>query len=335
MICGITLRDFSSRFYLPRQTVCFQFAFLVAALTALGAAGCRRGTPAHAPARPGAGLSSEALELLPEQAEMVLFVDRLRGGPLWKVLSSAVAEHAGAALAEIAAGTGLEVMRQVRKIWIALPGERQPDGRFVLLAETQTLDRARVAAWMHKRARDGLSVAVPSPNQIWVGKGEWNHLPDGRAGNGASGSAVDGAELRRLCERTAGDHSAWLAALVPMSLRRSLMDAGRFSDVAALVRVFGFLDASAGLHVELVGEFANTTDPPEVAHRLQVLHNQARRNPDMLVAGLSPYLEALRVEARDAQVRLALDLPEAQTVDFVEHAFALARSVRTKYSPAP
>jgi hypothetical protein len=239
------------------------------------------------------------------------------------------------ALDEITAGTGLEIMRQVRRTWIALPGEPQADGRFALLAETQAFDTTRVTTWLRKRAVGGLSVVVPSSHQIWIGKGAWSQPPGGLPAGRREPGAADNVELARLCMRTAGEHSAWVAAIVPPALRHSLMEAGRSSEVAALVRVFGFLDDNAGLHVELVGEFANTADPREVAHRLQVFHNQAKRNPDMLVAGLSPYLEAMHVQAHDAQVRLALELPDAQLVDVVEHAEALARNARTKYSPAP
>ena len=97
-----------------------------------------------------------------------------------------------------------------------------------------------------------------------------------------------------------------------------------------MVRVFGFVNDTAGLHAELVGEFGNTKDPPQVAHRLEILHNQAKRDPDMLVAGLSPYLQALHVNANDACIRIALDLPDAQAGDVVERIEALARTARTK-----
>jgi hypothetical protein len=43
----------------------------------------------------------------------------------------------------------------------------------------------------------------------------------------------------------------------------------------------------------------------------------------------------LHVEAHDASVRVVLDLPDAQVGDVLERTFALARTPRTKYSPAP
>lgn len=274
----------------------------------------------------------DGLAFLPEETEIVvsLDLDRLRGQPIWKALSPALAKYAGPSLDEIAAGTGLEATRQVHRIWVGLPGERQPDGRFVLVAETDPVDATRAKAWLENRARGELSVAVLSSRQIRIAKGAWSS-----AAARPRRSAADNLELRRLCQRSAGENSVWLAARVPLPVRRALMENARMADVATLARTSAALDDSAGLHAELVGEFGNTTDPPLVAHRLKVLQNQAKRNPDMLVAGLSPFLEALHVETRDASVRIVLDLPDGQVGDVLERTFALARTVRTKYSPAP
>lgn len=300
----------------------------LAATTSL--AGCRRSLPVH-DARPRADL--DVLAFLPKQTEIVVSVDldRLRGQQVWKAISPVLAKHAGPALDEIAAGTGLEATRQVHRIWVGLPGERQDDGRFVLLAETDPLDRARATAWLEKRAQGELTVLIPDPRRLVIAKGAWASGIATRLEH----SAADNVELRRLCQRLAGASSLWVAALVPIEVRRALMDNARMSDVAALLRVSGSLGGAAGLHAELVGEFGNTADPPLLARRLKVLQNQAKRHPDMLVAGLSPYLEGLHVEVRDASVRVVLDLPDAQAGDVIERTFALARTPRTKYSPAP
>jgi hypothetical protein len=348
MVCGITLLDFSSRFYLSRPSlfrVCVFFA--VAAVTG-SLAGCRRAVPVHATG--GAASAVAALARLPAETEIViaLDLDRLRGQPIWKTISPALARHAGPALDEIAAGTGIEPLRQFHRVWVALPGERQADGRFVLVAEAEVVDAARATAWLQKRAHAGLAIAVPNPKQIVVSKGAWTQAVAGLLASGhLPRSAADNVELRRLCERSAGEHSVWFAALVPLAIRRRLMDVARLSDVATLVRTSGFLDDGAGLRAELVGEFTNTADPPLLAHRLKIFQNQAKRNPDVLVTGLSPYLEAVHVDVRDAQVRVVLDLPDTQTGDVlagIEASIkagtgggieALARTPRTKYSPAP
>lgn len=258
-------------------------------------------------------------------------LERLRGQPVWKTLSSALARNAKPFLDAIAAGTGIEPVAQLRRIWIALPAERQSDGRFLLLAETDQAGEARAADWLKTRPRGEMAVRFAGPREIVIGKGAWaaGTLPR------RPHTAADNPELRRLCERAAGEHGIWLAAVVPTGVRQVLLGQDRLADVASLTRVFAFLDDARGLHAEAVGEFVNTSDPPLLAHRLQVLHNQAKRDPDLLVAGLSPYLEALHVGARDASVRAALDLPDSQANDVIEHIEALALTARTKYSRPP
>jgi hypothetical protein len=308
----------------------FGCAFLAVAVATAGLASCRRTQQLHIP---GPRADLDALAFLPSETEIVvaLDLDRLRSQPIWKAISPALAKHAGPSLDEIAAGTGLEATRQVHRVWIGLPGERQEDGRFVLLAETDPLDAARATAWLEKRAEGKLAIALPNPRQFLIAKGAWA----GAAATRPARSAADNVELRRLCQRLPTESSLWIAALVPIAVRRALMESSKMSDVATLVRVSASLRDSAGLRAELVGEFGNTADPPLLAHRLKVLQNQAKRYPDMLVAGLSPYLEAVHVEANDASVRVVLDLPDAQAGDVIERTFALARTPRTKYSPAP
>jgi hypothetical protein len=279
-----------------------------------------------------AGLRA-ALGLLPEGTQIVLAIDldRLRGQPVWKALSSALAKRAQPWLDALAAGTGIELVAQAHRIWIALPAERQADERFVLLAETDGLSPPRTEAWLRTRLHGQVGVLFPSPREVVISKGAWatGLLPR------RPHSAADNPELRRLCERAAGEHGIWLAALVPMAVRKSLRGDDRVADVGSLTRIFGFLDDTRSLHAELVGEFANTADPPLLAHRLQVLYNQAKRDPNLLVAGLSPYLAALHVDARDASVRAALDLPDTQADDVIERIEALALATRTKYSQTP
>ena len=288
-------------------------------------ASCRR---AILPPEPEHADELAALTLLPAETQIVLSLDldRLRSQPVWNTLSSVLAKHAGPAFDEIAAGIGLEPARQIHRLWVALPGERQTDGRFVLVADSEPMDTGRATTWLRRRAQDQLSVVLPTPKRIVVSKGAW-------ANNTAMHpprSAADNNELRQLCQRAAGAHSAWFAAIVPTALRHALTSDDRFRDVATMVRVFGFVNDTAGLHAEVVGEFGNTSDPPQIAHRLEILHNQAKRDPDMLVAGLSPYLQALHVNAHDAHIRIAIDLPNEQAGDVVERIEALARTARTK-----
>lgn len=295
---------------------------LAAVLAAAQLGACQR---ARAPVEDPTPATA-VLALLPEDVAIVLGVDldRLRAQPVWKTLSPLLAKLAGPQLDAIAAGTGIEPARQIHHLWVGLPGERQDDGRLIVVADTDPLDVARFSAWLARPGHGAFTLRLPSERRIVMAKGAW--------ATPATSPAAANPELRRLCQRAAGGHGLWFAALVPAPLRQTWLARGPFTDVAAMARVLGFLDDGAGLHAELVGEFANSADPAAVAHRLDVLHHQGKRNPDMLIAGLAPYLDALRVEARDARVRVTLDVPDGQTADLVERIEALALRPGTKYS---
>jgi len=298
-----------------------------------GALGCRRAQhhPPRATAPPGALPITAALAQVPAETATFFFLDfdRARGQAAWNPLLAGLVRSFGPVLEGVSAGTGFEPTRNVHRLWFALPGE--PDGRFALLADTDTLDEARLTAWLRARTGDSLAAFVRNHNQIVVGAGAWKTLMAGLARDDRlSPSAVDNPELRRLCERVARDHGVWFASLVSPKIRRALMEEGRFPEAASLARVSGHIDLEAGLHLGLVGELTNTRDGAQVAHRLLVYLNQAKRDPEMLVSGLSPYLEAVRIQAQDATVRVSLDVPSVQAADLVERMEALAHQARTK-----
>jgi hypothetical protein len=257
---------------------------------------------------------------------MVLSVDleRLRGRPAWRTVFPALAKNAKSFFAAFAAGAGLDVPQQLRRLLIALPAERQSDDRFVLIADTDALDEPRVTGWLRTRLSEKTSVLVRNKTQIVISRGAWG----GPAA--ALGSAADNPEWRRLCTRAALDHDLWFAALVPTPVRRALMQAPGFADVASVARVWGFINLDDGAHAEAVAELSGKADAEDLAHRLGVYLNQAKRHPDMLVRGLAPFLEALRLAFHDASVHATLDMSGPQLGECIERIEALAHAGGTK-----
>jgi hypothetical protein len=329
------LLDFDLRFHLRafsmsggRAAVSVIFAAL-AFLAALALApGCRR-DPRDLSIKkdePRTERIIAALALLPADTRIVLSADleRLRGQPAWRTGFPALAKHARPFFDAFAAGAGFDVPRQLRSLLIALPGERQSDDRFVLIAETDALDEARVTAWLRARLGEKTTVLVRNKNQIVIGRGAWGKTMAG------AGSAADNPELKRLCTRAALEHDLWFAGVVPTPVRRALMQAPGFADVASVARVWGFMNLDSGAHLEAVAEMSGKTDAVDLAHRLGVYLNQAKRHPDMLVRGLAPFLEALRLAANDASVHATLDLSGPQLGECIERIEALAHASGTK-----
>jgi hypothetical protein len=336
MVYGITLLDFVTSFYLPRRSSGFARIALAAALLALTSpSGCRR-VPLET-ARKANSPSAESLRtnlsLVPADARIVLSLDleRLRGKPVWKKGMAGLARDAGLSLDGFAKGTGVDLTEQARGVLIAVPAERQDDDRFVLIAETGTVDEPRVTAWLRQRQDGKMAAFVHGGNHIVIAKGAWasSVVALAKAGSPAPSAAGD-PELRRLCERAAGDHIFWLAAIVPAALRRSLIEQARFPDVASVTRLSGSVDLDGGLHAKVVAELSNEADALSLAHRLGAYVNAAKRHPDMLAQGFSPYLEAVRLAVRGASVHASLTLPAAQQDDLAPLLENLVHAAWTK-----
>jgi hypothetical protein len=334
IVWGLTLLDFVSRFHLPRHSISRTRAVLAVIVLALACLpGCKRVPNESANKDPAAKRTAAALGLIPADADIVFSLDleRLREQTAWTTVLSALAKDTKPFLDGFAAGTGLDVPRQLHRVLIALPAERQGDDRFVLIADTDALDEARVTAWLRARLGEKIAVRIRNRSQIVVSQGAWSSTMAALASAARlTPSAADRPELLRLCTRAAVEHDLWFATVVPGTVRRGLMQEPRFSDVASIARVSGFVNLNSSAHVEVVAELSNTADATELVHRLGVYLNQAKRHPEMLVRGLAPYLESVRLAAHDARVHATIDLSGEQLGECIERIEALAHGTWTK-----
>jgi len=261
-------------------------------------------------------------------------MERLRGQPAWATVLSGLSRDRKPFLDAFTASTGLDLTKQVRRVLVALPDERQGDDRFVLIANTDRLDEARVSAWLRGRLGDNAYVLVRDKSQIVISQGAWTGATKGLATlPRRMPKAAGNPEMLRLCTRAATKHDLWFAAVVPMSVRRGLMQTQSLADVASVVRVRGAIDLDGpnnGAHAEVVAELSSTADATELVHRLGVYLNQAKRHPDMLVHGLAPYLEAVRLSSHGASVHLSMEVSGAQLGECIERIEALAHGAWTK-----
>jgi hypothetical protein len=258
------------------------------------------------------------LALVPAEARIVaaLDLDRLRELPIWKDLSTGPAKEFAVMLDGFAKGTGIDLLTQLRQIVIAVPGERESDDRFTVVARLTRLDATRALPWLRQHQPANAISFAHGPDTLVLARGAWGPRTASLAkSRDTAGSAAADPELRRLCERAAAQHPLWAASIVPLKLRRGLIAQERFPDLASLARVWGFVDASRGLHVEIVAELSNDNDAQELAHRLTSYLNVAKRHPDMLAGGFSPYIEATRLFARGPNLHATLEVPESHSSD--------------------
>jgi hypothetical protein len=315
---GLTLRDFATGFHLRARITCALAASLLLTTS------CHRPAPTLR-ASEVTDRTHAALALIPAEAQLVLGadLDRLRAQSAWATVAPALIRTVKPILNRFEGSTGVDLIRHLRRLVVALPAERQSDDRFVVIANVEGLDEKRLLEGLGGRL-GGATVEMGAHQQLVIRRGAW-------ANAAASLASLDAnSEMRRLCERAAAGHGVWFAAIVPTSVRRKLMQDSPFADVASMARISGHLDLHGGLAADVAGELMTAADATDLVHRLSVYLNQMKRHPDMLVWGLAPIWDAVHLSVDDATVHAGLDLPMAQLGDYVERFESLAHTGRTK-----
>jgi len=275
------------------------------------------------------------LSQVPFDARVMFSLDlkRLRSQSDWGMLHSALTKDLNQAMGQFTTGGGFDPIKEVDRIVVAVPGERQGDDRFAVFADINQVDEGRVTRWIQEQTGTARATFVRDrhTNRMIIGNGAWAEPMAGLAHSPRlPRSVANNPEMRRLCARAGRDHTLWFAAIVPTNVRRNLMEGARFPAAASIMRVSGFVDVGGGLHAEVVAELSNTADAVDLARQLSAYLNQAKRHPETLVLGLAPYLEALGVTAHDARVHASLDLSGVQLGECIERIEALAHAAWTK-----
>jgi hypothetical protein len=330
-------------------------------MAALLLVGCRGGCrQSRAPAPP----VDETLAELPAQTRVVASVDvaRVRSTPLWSRLAALADEDPAdrARIQALTARTGLDPMRQIHRIVAAFPDSARTEGKYALVIEGQGFDPRRLVEYARQEAGPrGVQIQAvpragqtlyqssgpahtagffPGPDRFVLGGGGWAELmadrlqrPAGRrVSSDAEGDAGAGGseELARLCARIDRTRALWFAAIVPLDVRRVLMDDPAHDSAASVTRLAVAADLGPGLTADLVADLSNAADARVLVQRIQTSAREAKRNAKVLMLGLAPYLDALTARADGASLRVTLSLTEPQMRDLVDRLIGLVRVAR-------
>jgi hypothetical protein len=314
-------------------------------------AGCRRS------ARPPTDETGRTLAVLPADTRVLAVVDlaRVRAAPLWARLA-ALAEDDPADRTRIqglTARTGLDPLRQIQRVWAAFPDSARERGQFALVVEGQGFDERRLVAYAREEgAARGVRIEPTTrggrtlwtgrgpartagffdgPGRFVLGGGGWGELLAdlaAPAGGAPRPPSAAGGELAHLCDRVPRGRALWFAALVPLDVRRMLMDDPGHDSAASVTRLAASADLAPGLSAEVVADLSNAADARVLVTRIQASVREAKRNAKALMLGLAPYLDAVTAEADGPTLRLKLTLGEAQTRDLVDRLMGLVRAAR-------
>jgi hypothetical protein len=319
--------------------------------------GCRSAPFAASPA-----VVDETLAGLPPQTRVVAAVDlaRVRATSLWTRLAAFADEDPAdrARIAAFTARTGLDPMRQLRRIVAAFPDSARTEGKYALVIDGQGFDTRRLVAYAQEEAaprgvhidpvaRAGRTLWVAGgpertagffvgPDRFVLGGGGWAEQMADRLARPADrpgptdhrADAGGSEELARLCARIDRTRALWFAAIVPLDVRRVLMDDPTHDSAASVTRLAVSADLGPGFSADLVADLSNAADARILVERIKTSAREAKRNAKVLMLGLAPYLDGLTARAEGPTLRVTLALTEPQMKDLVDRLIGLVRVAR-------
>jgi len=332
---------------------------IVVALGLAASASCRGGCRRDKNADVAAAVKGR-LALFPIAARVVVSVEvaRLRDSAAAAKLSSLVSESQADkdTLAAFQRRTGLDPVKQISSLTIAFPEEARAGGEFGVVLRGDLFDETKLVAYARdelQKSGDDLVATKRGRFTLWssrrdpavsgffidkhtfvLGGGSWGQRMAELADTARPGdSAATNLDLVHLVERAAASHAIWGAALVPEETRRTLAADPQLGEAASISTLYGGIDLGKGLEAELRADVATADGAKSLASKVTESLRDAKRNPQVLMLGLGPYLDGLSAKSAERTFELHATLSEAAVDDLVGRVAAMLQLARSQAVP--
>jgi hypothetical protein len=320
------------------------------------AGGCRSGCGRS----PATAARDRLLGSLPAGTRFVASVDvaKIRSTALWSRISTLAENQASdrRRIQRLTERTGFDPLRQIHRIVAAFPDDARQRGQFALIIEGERLDEQRLVAYAREEAAasgakieshsyaartlyaggggDRTAAFFDGQTRFLLGAGGWAEELADLVGAAAAGkrapSAADDAELANLVGRIDAGRALWMAAVVPLDVRKRLMADPKLESAGSLTRVAASADLGPGLVAEMVADLSNAADARTLVARIQTTLRESKRDAKVLMMGLGPYLDAVEARADGPTLRVKLTLAENQVKDLLDRLTGLSRLAKIK-----
>jgi hypothetical protein len=339
------------------RTQVIRRTIVVVALAALSSCrgGCRRDSVAERT------LTVQGrMALFPASARIVAGVDaaQLRASPAAARVQTLAAESQADknTLAEFQRRTGFDPLKQIISVTVAFPEDARRSGDFGLMVSADHLDETRLIAYARdelQKSGDDLVSRKHGRLTLWsskrdpavvgffiddrtfaLGAGSWGaRMAELADKNNPGDSAATNLELVHLVERAAGTHAFWGAAMVPAETRRSLAAQPGFAEAATIDTLSASIDFGKGVEARLLADVATADAARALATKVTESLRDAKRNPQVLMLGLGPYLSGVTAQATDRTFEVRATLGPEAVDDLVTRLAALVALARAGTAP--
>ncbi len=332
---------------MTRTRVFFPALIIVATLGSCRG-GCRHGDDR-------AATVAGRLALFPVGTKVVAAIDvaKLRGSPAAAKLVAQAQQNPADQheIEEFARRTGFDPLRQLGSVTVAFPEEARAHGEVGVVLRADDLDEARLVAYARDQLQKSGDDLISRPHgryTLWsskrdpdmvgffidrqtfaLGAGGWGEkMADLAESARPIDSAATDVDLVKLVERAAGAHALWAAAIVPEATRKSLTADPQFADAAAILTLSAGVDLGKGLDGVLLADMATAAEAKSLAFKVTEALRDAKRNPQVLMLGLGPYLDGVTARAVDHAFELHAALNEAALDDLLNRLGGLLSLAR-------
>ena len=296
------------------------------------------------------------LALFPVATKVVAAIDvaRLRASPgAAKLAEKAQQDQADQhEIEEFARRTGFDPLRQLTSVTVAFPEEARAHGEVGMVLRAEKLDETRLVSYVRDQLQKSGDDLVATPRgrfTLWsskrdpevvgffidaqtfaLGAGGWGpKMADLAESARPVDSAATDVDLVNLVERAAGSHALWAAAIVPESTRKSLASDPQFSDAASILTLSAGIDLGKGLEAQLLADLATAAEAKSLALKVSESLRDAKRNPQVLMLGIGPYLDGVTATAVDHAFSVHATLSEPAFDDLLARLGGLLALMRS------
>jgi len=300
------------------------------------------------------------LALFPAAARIVAGIDvaQLRASPsAAKIQALAIESQADEqTLAEFQRRTGFDPMKQLSGLTVAFPDDARATGDFGLVLRADRFDEARLVAYARdelQKTGDDLLATKRGRLTLWsskrdpavvgffidertfaLGAGTWGaRMADLADKTNPGDSAATNLQLVHLVERAAGTHAMWAAAIVPAETKRSLAAQPGLAEAASIDTLSAAIDFGQGAQATLIADVANPDAARALATKVTESLRDAKRNPQVLMLGLGPYLGGVSAHAADRTFEVRASLTKEAVEDLVGRLAAMIALARAGQAP--
>jgi hypothetical protein len=309
----------------------------------------------------GAATVEGRLAMFPAATRIVASIDvaKLRASPAAAKLAVQAKRNPGdqREIEEFTRRTGFDPLAHLNSITVAFPEEARAHGELGMVLRADHLDETRLIAYVRdqlQKSGDDLTSTAHGRFTLWSSKRDPDlvgfFLDDQTVVLGAGGwglkmadlaetprpgdSAATDLDLVSLVERAASAHDIWAAAIVPDATRKTLSADPNLADAANIKTLSAGLNLGKGLEAVLHADLTTAAQARSLADRVTSGIADAKKNPQVLMLGLGPYLNGVTASAAGPQFDLHAGLNEAAFDDLLARLGALMTLARGGSLPA-